>query len=133
MTSMRSIVWSRFAVVCQSCRRRFRIDMDALADARTRLGPEESDDTSDRELAMGIECCLECTGGMVDTGEFIDENPHARRWDPKGWALETLAAMAREVLCMIDCHVRDRQWYETRMKRRAAVACALRDRIDGRC
>lgn len=129
---MKTIAWSRYTAICADCNRRFRVDLEALAIARTQGGPEE-ECLSDRDLVGSIEFCMECTAGLSDTGEFIADNPHARRWDPKGWALDTLAAMARELIAHFDQGARDGdpETAELRLRRRAFVAQALRDRIDG--
>jgi hypothetical protein len=134
------LVWSRYAVMCHGCNRRFRVGKDALATVRQSLidqqGEEVSNDNTDGDVAAGIEFCLECSGGLVETGEFINDNPYARRWDPKGWALDTLAALVRELAAVQTFELHNNPareaWFRSRMKRRAFVAEALRDRIDGR-
>lgn len=134
------LVWSRFAVVCHGCNRRFRITKDALAQNREHLiaaqGQEVSDDNSDADVAAQFEFCMECSGGCHDTGEFINDNPWARRWDPKGWALDTLArmAVASVELNKLSTFAQEfvTQRHLLRLRRCAFVAEALRDRIDGR-
>lgn len=134
-----TLVWSRFAVVCSGCNRRFRITKDALAENRRHLvaaqGEEVSDDNSDADVAMQFEFCMECSGGVHDTGEFIHDNPWARRWDPKGWALDTLDRMMRAVFQLENSLARGQRPEERtvrRLSRCAFIAEALRARIDGR-
>ena len=134
----RNIVWSRFVAVCMDCSRRFRVGKDAIAESRAALGVEESAGFSDKDIAKGIDFCLECSGGLHDTGEFIEKNRLARRWDPKGWALDTLARMAGAVrqleiaTARQTLHPATMQRLMRRLGRCAALGDALRDRIDAR-
>jgi hypothetical protein len=138
-----TLVWTRFAVVCQDCKRRFRITKEALNVNREHLvgaqGQEVADDNTDADVAAQFEFCMECTGGCHDTGEFIEDNPYARRWDPKGWAFDVLARMVRTTHQLENVIARDALYPATRTRlvrrlaRCAFLAEALRDRIDGRC
>lgn len=128
--------WTRYAVVCRSCNRRFRIDLDTLAETRklNHFVPA----ATDAQIATYVEFCMECSVGAVETGEFVEENPAARRWDPKGWALDTLAKSTREAVAALaeafkqDGNNEKLRHLTVRCTRRAFVAEALRDRIDGK-
>lgn len=132
--------WSRYTNVCDDCRRRFRILKAELEEQRPDVAEAmgEGVPVSDADVAAVISLCHRCIYGDAGVGEFIDENPHARRWDPKGWALDTLAKSTREAVAALEEALKSDGQSEklthltTRCKRRAFVAEALRDRIDGK-
>lgn len=140
MNGTARIAWSRYTGWCQGCRRRFRITLEALAQNREHLiaahGQEVSADNSDAELATQFEFCMECSGGCKNTGEFINDNQFALRWDPKGWALVTLERMARATFQLENAVAKGYNRVDERLLRRLArcafLAEALRARIDGR-
>jgi hypothetical protein len=129
-----TIAWSRFTSVCDNCHWRFRIDKATLDEHRADLSGDLGGTATDEDVAAVITICHRCVWGEEGVGEFIHENPAARRWDPKGWALDTLAALAREVVKHLDQGARDGdpELAEVRLRRRAFVAKELRARIDGR-
>lgn len=124
--------WSRYTGWCQSCRRRFRIENTVMEVHR---GPG---DMSDIEIAQSLEYCAKCAGGVDLPGEYINDNPEALRWDPKGWALVTLERMARATRAL-ERAIAERTLFPAtqcrivrRLVRCAFLGEALRARIDGR-
>lgn len=132
------LAWSRYTGWCQTCRRRFRVSKDVLAEHGTdlthALGFTCHEDTAAALIACGLEVCMECSGGVRVMGEYINDNQLARRWDPKAWALDTLAAMSGELLRHLDDGARDGdpETAELRLRRRIWIAKQLRARIDNR-
>lgn len=127
-----TIAWTRYTNICDICRKRFRIDKATLEDERDSLAHALGVEPRDTDVVAVISLCHRCVWDEEGVGEFIEDKPHARRADPKGWALDTLAAMARDVRGHLEsARAGDRKRFELRLWRRAFVAQALRDRIDG--
>jgi hypothetical protein len=131
-----TISWSRFTSVCDDCHRRFRLSKEVVEAERLELCENNGGDIEAQDAAALLTMCHRCVWGDEGIGEFLDENPDARRWDPMKWSLDTLASMAREVnKYLMNGGGPMNGAPDTvglRLKRRAFVAEELRARIFGR-
>jgi hypothetical protein len=129
-----TITWSRFTNVCDNCGRSFRLSKQVVEEERLELCENNGGEIEAQDAAALLTMCHQCVWGDEGIGEFLDENPAARRWNHEAWALDTLAAMAREVVKHFDEGARDGdpELSEVRLRRRAFVAEELRARIFGR-
>jgi hypothetical protein len=129
-----TIVWSRFTNTCDNCGRRFRLSKEVVEDERLELCENNGGDIAAEDAAALLTMCHRCIWGDEGIGEFLDENRAARRWNPTQWALDTLAALDREVVKHLDEGARDGdpELADIRLRRRAFVAAELRARIYGR-
>ena len=128
--------YSRFTSVCDNCHWRFRVDKGTLDEHRADLSADLGGTATDQDVAAVITICHRCCWGDDGIGEFIHENPSARRWDPKGWALDVLKRIGPSVfeLSMLYGRLSEArvQQLSGRLSRCIFLATALRDRIDGR-